>query len=470
MNSNDQIAVFLDIENFIGFSHSLQLPVDLSEVLEKLKEEGRIIIRRSFGDLVKALAGNYQIKETDNVRRMLRDNLFVHEDISYHNQFKNSADMRLAVEMLYTAFTIPTITKFAVIAGDSDYVPVFQKLQEQNKTVIGISGNESGTSVIYRRACDSIYYFEDILRPIGEHRQPEESKNFAAENQIKPDKESKKSAAPKSATTSTSTVVEPPTAKQVPPVPQISFDYQAIRDDYANLLVRSVKILEQSGKAATLMNIFQQMRQLQADFNYERAGYESFQDLARFAAEQNLIVIEQQNGSVNIYLPDSKATTSRNVSTTIYRKFIQSWLKCQLPTARIRRLICDKAEEIIGYNSDDGGLLLNDLSADVTDELLGSEINVPQPEVYKYLLSLYRSRCFEYEDSERGTYNPFITGYRIQKEQWDDRFITFQIRKLNEENLPLVPQKLSALFFETEEKTLYIKQMLNKEGIKFESQ
>ncbi len=141
MQTNEQIAVFLDIENFIGFSNALKLPVDLSEILEKLKEEGRIIIRRSFGDLVKALAGNYQIKESDNVRRMLRDNLFIHEDIVYNNQFKNSADMRLAVEVLYTAFTVPNITKFAIIAGDSDYVPLFQKLQEQNKTVICISGN-----------------------------------------------------------------------------------------------------------------------------------------------------------------------------------------------------------------------------------------------------------------------------------------------------------------------------------------
>ncbi|HEX8565186.1 MAG TPA: NYN domain-containing protein [Pyrinomonadaceae bacterium] len=460
MQSNDQIAVFLDIENFIGFSNALKLPIDLSEILEKLKEEGRIIIRRSFGDLVKALAGNQQIKEADNVRRMLRDNLFIHEDIAYQNQFKNSADMRLAVEMLYTAFTVPNITKFAVIAADSDYVPVFQKLQEQNKMVIGIAGSERGTSVIYRRACDSIYYVEDIFRRPIDEVSLDKTEDALVEDQKLELK------------TEVATAVTIQTAAPVVPeqstVSTVPFDYQAIRDEYANLLVRAVKILEQSGKPSNNLNLTQQMRQLKADFNYERAGFESFQELVRFAAEQSLVAIEQRDNSFNVYLPESTPISAQTISTAIYRKHIQERIKCQLPAARVRDLICQKTHNVIGYNSDDGGILLRDLSHDVTDGLADEGINVPQPEVYKYLFSLFKSRCFECQNSDYGDFNPFIVDYRVLPEQWDDRFVVYQIKQLAYDNIPLFTQKLSSLFFETEDKARHIRDLLNKEGIKYE--
>jgi uncharacterized LabA/DUF88 family protein len=470
MQTNEQIAVFLDIENFIGFSNALKLPVDLSEILEKLKEEGRIIIRRSFGDLVKALAGNYQIKESDNVRRMLRDNLFIHEDIVYNNQFKNSADMRLAVEVLYTAFTVPNITKFAIIAGDSDYVPLFQKLQEQNKTVIGISGNESGTSVIYRRACDSIYYFEDILRPqIGEipiegTKLPKVSENGKVEVQTV---ESGIVVTPDVSQVHTPTLNEI-AAKDSAIASSVSFDYQSIRDEYANLLVRAVKILDQSGTSSNNQTLFQQMRQLQADFSNERAGFDSFNDLIRFAAEQNLVAFEIRDNQFYVYLPESKTVSTQSISTAIYRKHIQERIKCQLPTSRIRTLICEKAFEDIRNNVDDG-ILLRDLSIDVTDDLAATGINVPQPEVYKYLYSLFRSRCFDFENSDYGDFNPRIVGYKAQSEEWDDRFIIYQIRQLDYDDLPLFAEKLSSLFYESEENTMHIKKLLNQEGIKYES-
>lgn len=470
MQTNEQIAVFLDIENFIGFSNALKLPVDLSEILEKLKEEGRIIIRRSFGDLVKALAGNHQIKESDNVRRMLRDNLFIHEDIAYINQFKNSADMRLAVEVLYTAFTVPNITKFAIIAGDSDYVPLFQKLQEQNKTVIGISGSESGTSVIYRRSCDSIYYFEDILRPqIGEIPIEEIEQLPVSQNGTVGVQTGKHAitVTPNVSQVQTSTPSEI-ASKDSAIVSAVPFDFQAIRDEYANLLVRAVKILDQNSMPSNNQTLFQQMRQLQADFSSERAGFESFNDLIRFAAEQNLITYELRSNLFNVYLPKSATVSTQSISTAIYRKHIQERLKCQLPTSRIRNLICEKAFEDIRNNIEDG-ILLRDLSMDVTDDLANAGINVPQTEVYKYLYSLFRGRCFNYETSDYGDFNPYIVGYKAQAEEWDDRFIVYQIRQLDYDDLPLFAEKLSSLFYESEEKTMHIKQLLNKEGIKYES-
>lgn len=461
MQSNEQIAVFLDIENFIGFCHALKLPLDLSEILEKLKEEGRIIIRRSFGDLERSLAGIGESRQHGNIRRMLRDNLFNHEDIPYKNQFKNSADMRLSVEMLYTAFTIPTITKFAVITGDSDYAPVFQKLQEQNKMVIGISGSESSTSVIYRNACDRLFYFDDLSRRSVDSVDLDASipPNVTAKGDLSPISEASGERSHEHVKQQTS---EPMSASTL-------IDQQTHRDEYASLLIRAIKVLEQEAVDATFQALVVKMRQLKSDFNYERAGFDSFHDLVRFAADQQLVAMEKRGGLIFVVLPEVKDLPDQSISSAHYRRALQDRLKCQLPASGVRSMICKTAYDLIRFNlGDDEGVLLRDLSMDVADELSGSQVNVPQAEIFKYLFSLYRSRCFSYRDSGGGPYNPLITGFNSPVDDWDDHFVISQSRQLASGGLPLFPQKLSKLFYESEEKTGHIKRLFDRSDIRYE--
>lgn len=454
MQSNDQIAVFLDIENFIGFSNDLKLPMDLSEILEKLKEEGRIIIRRSFGDLNRSLDGIGQSKQLLNIRRMLRDNLFIHEDMPYKNSVKNSADMRMTVEMLYTAFTIPSITKFAVITGDSDYVPVFQKLQEQSKSVIGISGSEKSTSVIYRNACDHIFYFEDLSRRSFESVEVEitetpDSSEPTHSHHVGDITKNVPDGADESSSTAARLIAE-----------------QKFRDEYAALLVRAVKILEQDGGDATFQTIFVTMRQLKSDFDYHRAGFESLSDLVAFAADQQMVTVEKRGQVIFIAIPESESVPKQTISTAHYRKAIQEKLRCELPSFEVRKAIAEMAVKTLGFNEE--GLLLNDLKQDVTEELSGIGVNVEQAEVFKYLYSLYFSRCFISEDTGAGYSNPLIKGYIAQPDDWDDRFIVAQTKQLARDGFPLYANKLSSLFYETEEKTINISRLLEKNDLKFE--
>lgn len=93
----DHIALFVDVENFFGYCNALGLPIDLSPELEKLTEIGKVTIRRSFGDIQKLPVPGEKKQE---IRKMLQANLVLHEDIPYHNNFKNSADIRLVIEAL----------------------------------------------------------------------------------------------------------------------------------------------------------------------------------------------------------------------------------------------------------------------------------------------------------------------------------------------------------------------------------
>lgn len=454
MQSNDQIAVFLDIENFIGFSNDLKLPMDLSEILEKLKEEGRIIIRRSFGDLNRSLDGIGQSKQLLNIRRMLRDNLFIHEDMPYKNSVKNSADMRMTVEMLYTAFTIPSITKFAVITGDSDYVPVFQKLQEQSKSVIGISGSEKSTSVIYRNACDHIFYFEDLSRRSVESVEVEITETPDSSEPMRADQ----------AGDITKNV--PDGADEANSTAARLIAEQKFRDEYAALLVRAVKILEQDGGDATFQTIFVTMRQLKSDFDYHRAGFESLSDLVAFAAEEQMITLEKRGQVIYVAIPDAESVPRQSISTAHYRKAVQEKLRCELPSSGVRKAIAEMTAKQFRFS--ENGMLLNDLKQDVVEELSLIGVNVNQMEVYKFLYTLYLSRCFVSENVGEGSYNPLITDFAVQPEAWDDRFVVVQTKQLVKDGLPLYANKLSSLFYETEEQTSHICRLLEKNDLKFE--
>jgi len=442
MDAIEQIAVFVDVENLIGFCNELQMPINLADVLEKLRDEGRIVVRRSFGDISKSLSATDQSRAVDNVRRMLRDNLFFHEDIPYKNAFKNSADMRLAVEALHTAFTFPSISKFAVISGDSDYVPLFLKLKEQNKTVIGITGSERHTADIYRRACDSLLYFSDLTPTIDTIVNASELSSETIEKNAEADVKDE----------------------------QLRSEQKSLKDDYASLLVRAVQAASQSGRQTDLRGLQTQMRQLRADFNPERAGFVSFNDLVEYASEGNLVVIAQNGNDVAISLPGilPQNATEQKVSTAQYRMYLQDRLKCQLPSYELRAAICEQAYNQIKFSEEDGGILLSDLSNDVTDELANQKVNVPQQSVFKYLLSLYQARCFAFEQTDR-RYDPRITDFRAQKDEWDEHFVGSQIKLLADDaGYQMYPAKLSQLFYETEGETMKIKNLLNSLTIKYE--
>ena len=153
------------------------------------------------------------------------------------------------------------------------------------------------------------------------------------------------------------------------------------------------------------------------------------------------------------------------------RRAFQDRLKCQLPASGVRSMICKTAYDLIRFNlGDDEGVLLRNLSMDVADELSGSQVNVPQAEIFKDLFSLYRSRCFSYRDSGGGPYNPLITGFNSPVDDWDDHFVISQSRQLASGGLPLFPQKLSKLFYESEEKTGHIKRLFDRSDIRYESQ
>lgn len=62
---------------------------------------------------------------------------------------KNGADIRLAIDAVEDMFRLPDVTHVVIVAGDSDYVPLAQRLKRLNRTVVavGVAGSTARSLV-----------------------------------------------------------------------------------------------------------------------------------------------------------------------------------------------------------------------------------------------------------------------------------------------------------------------------------
>ncbi len=75
---------------------------------------------------------------------------------------KNGADIRLAVEAIDDVSRLSHISRVVILGGDSDFIPLAQKLRQLGKTVIGIAVRES-TNEYWPHACSEFRYYRSLL-------------------------------------------------------------------------------------------------------------------------------------------------------------------------------------------------------------------------------------------------------------------------------------------------------------------
>jgi len=145
------LAVFLDFENLaLGFRDGGKF--DIHRVLARLVEKGNIVVKRAYADWSRFAS------ET----RALQEAAFEMIQIPKRELTgKNSADMRLCVDVMDLCYSKSHIDTFVIISGDSDFSPVVSKLKENGKTVIGLGVKES-TSALLRDNVDEFIYYGDL--------------------------------------------------------------------------------------------------------------------------------------------------------------------------------------------------------------------------------------------------------------------------------------------------------------------
>jgi hypothetical protein len=143
----DKVAVFLDIENLSGW-----LKAEGGEILlDRSTELGRVAVRRAYGDFSNQ---SVSVRQTD---LNLLGFEFVHV---YHPvKGKNSADIQIVVDVMEYVARIPDLKWFVLATGDSDFSPLFRRLRELGKSVVGV-GPRSALSESVKKSCNRFIYID----------------------------------------------------------------------------------------------------------------------------------------------------------------------------------------------------------------------------------------------------------------------------------------------------------------------
>jgi len=75
---------------------------------------------------------------------------------------KNGADIKLCLDATEDIIRFPHVTTIVIIGGDSDFLPVSQKIKAAGKTLVGI-GCEASTNKHWAHSCHEFRYYEKLL-------------------------------------------------------------------------------------------------------------------------------------------------------------------------------------------------------------------------------------------------------------------------------------------------------------------
>ena len=148
------IALFIDFENLaLGISKSAG-KFNIELVIERLLEKGRIVAKRAYCDWTRYREYHQHFHEKA---------IELIEVPKKHIGGKNSADIRMVVDVLDMSYSKAHIDTFALVTGDSDFSPLVSKLKENDKEVIGCA-IKATTSDLLIENCDEFIFYDDLVR------------------------------------------------------------------------------------------------------------------------------------------------------------------------------------------------------------------------------------------------------------------------------------------------------------------
>ncbi|MCI0156027.1 NYN domain-containing protein [Leifsonia shinshuensis] len=128
--------------------------VDLGAVIDFASSFGTLVLTRAYADWSAAVNAEYRGQLVGRAVDLVQ--LFPAAAYA-----KNGADIRLAVDAVEDLFRLPELTHVVIVAGDSDYVPLAQRIKRLGRYVIGI-GVAGSTARSLAAACDEFVSYDDL--------------------------------------------------------------------------------------------------------------------------------------------------------------------------------------------------------------------------------------------------------------------------------------------------------------------
>lgn len=140
------VSVFVDVENVPGW-----LAEDgMSRLMDTLaRDYSTVVLRRAYG--------NWASNQLSSCQRPLNRWGFELVHVYHPVSGKNSADIQIVVDAMETLDRRPDLMVYVLVTGDSDFSPLFRRLRERGKIVVGV-GPESPLSDSVQSSCDRFIF------------------------------------------------------------------------------------------------------------------------------------------------------------------------------------------------------------------------------------------------------------------------------------------------------------------------
>ena len=240
-----RIALFIDFDNG---------QLDISRILDGLRERGIIILRKAYGDWGK-FAQHRKVLAEHGVELVERPTIHAGGD-------KNGADIQLAVDALEACLTNQFIDVFAIVSGDSDFLPLILRLQNYNKKVV-IVGMRKTTSSVVMKNCNEYLAYENLGRAPAVSGNQSGAEGGAESGSV----------------------------------PGAEVDPKDIRVAFA-LMSRAIGLLEDEDKTVDSALLKQKMLQLSPTFDEKTFGFGQFKAFLAEAQKEKIIHIGKREAGV----------------------------------------------------------------------------------------------------------------------------------------------------------------------------
>jgi uncharacterized protein (TIGR00288 family) len=312
------VAVFIDFENvYVSVRDKLNANPNFEAIMDRCSDLGRVVISRAYADwyryprVTSALYANaiepiyvatyYYDKDQGRTGRAI----------------KNSVDMNLCIDAMKTLFTNTNISKFVLVTGDRDFIPLVNSIRQQGKEVyiIGIGG---AASTHLAQSADEFVFYEQLVgrQPGGSaaataiaNRATELTRNLEpiepeeVDEPVVPPARAPRTPQPASQDDGRPPRSRPARTEEPAPTP-------AAEPDIYDVLVEAIHLVRKRGYVSTLGSIKLVMKELMGgDFKESRyrdlngRAFTKFKDFVMDAEKRGKVQIFT-NGTVNeVFLP-----------------------------------------------------------------------------------------------------------------------------------------------------------------------
>jgi hypothetical protein len=79
---------------------------------------------------------------------------------------KNGADIKLCLDAMEDVARFPHIATVVIVGGDSDFMPLAQKVKAAGRTLVGV-GTRQATNRHWATSCHEFRFYEDAIDPLA---------------------------------------------------------------------------------------------------------------------------------------------------------------------------------------------------------------------------------------------------------------------------------------------------------------